>query len=124
MLTHREFIKYHLPAITYALLIFALSSFSSISTPELGLTFQDKFYHLAEFALFGWLCSRSLGKWRGLSQYRYSLSLALGAFWAGADELHQYFIPGRDSSLWDLLADLLGLALVIGVLRCLHKAKS
>jgi len=124
MLTHREFIKYHLPALIYALLIFSLSSFSSISTPELGLSFQDKLYHMAEFAIFGFLLYRSLGNWKRLSQHRYSFSFLFGAFWAVTDELHQYFVPGRDSSPWDLLADLLGLALVIFIFRCLHKPSS
>lgn len=117
MLTSKPFIRYHLPALIYALLIFGLSSFSSISTPELGLSFQDKLYHIVEYALFGLLIYRSLGKWKRLSPHRYSFSFLLGAFWAATDELHQYFVPGRDSSLWDLLADLLGLALVIGVFR-------
>jgi VanZ family protein len=117
MLILRPFIRYHLPALIYALLIFAISSLSSLSTPELDLSFQDKFYHLAEYALFGFLLYRSLRNWKGLSRYRYGLSLLLGVFWAATDELHQYFVPGRDSSPWDLLADLLGLVGVIWICR-------
>jgi len=124
MLTSREFIRYHLPALIYALLIFGLSSFSSLSTPELGLSFQDKLYHISEFAIFGFLIYRSLGNWKRLKGYRYSLSLLIGAFWGATDELHQYFVPGRDSSLWDFLADLLGLAVVIGIFRCFHRPSS
>lgn len=124
MLISREFARYHLPAVIYALLIFGLSSFSSISTPELGFSFQDKLYHLVEYALFGFLIYRSLENWKRLSQHRYSFSFLVGALWAATDELHQYFVPGRDSSPWDLLADLLGLALVIFIFRCLGKTSS
>ncbi len=124
MLISKRFIKYHLPTLLYALLIFGVSSFSSLSTPELGFSFQDKLYHIAEYALFGLLLYRSLGNWKRLSQYRYSLSLLLGVFWATTDELHQYFVPGRDSSLGDILADLFGLGVVIGTFRYFHRVKS
>ena len=35
-------------------------------------------------------------------------SLLFGAFYAGTDELHQYFVPGRSARLFDVGIDTLG----------------
>ena len=35
--------------------------------------------------------------------------------WGISDEIHQYFVPGRDSSVRDLLADAVGFAVAVGV---------
>ena len=38
---------------------------------------------------------------------------------AGADELHQYFVPGRHASFWDVLLDvsggIVGMVLLLGL---------
>ena len=35
-------------------------------------------------------------------------SLLFGAFYAGTDELHQYFVPGRSARLFDVGLDTIG----------------
>lgn len=37
-------------------------------------------------------------------------SLAFGAFYAGTDEFHQYFVPGRSARLFDVGIDTLGIS--------------
>jgi VanZ family protein len=39
------------------------------------------------------------------------LTFLLGVLFAVSDEIHQSFVPGRNSSVYDLIADAIGLAL-------------
>lgn len=41
-------------------------------------------------------------------------SLLLGAFYAGTDELHQYFVPGRSAQITDVVLDSFGV--ITGIL--------
>lgn len=64
----------------------------------------DKLAHFVEYAVLGFLLCRGLGK----SSWRWILALALAAFYGFIDELHQSFVPSREASGWDLLADGVG----------------
>ena len=48
----RNLAVYQLPLILYAALILAVSSFSRLPTPDLGITYLDKLAHFAEYFLF------------------------------------------------------------------------
>jgi VanZ family protein len=56
--------------------------------------------HLLEFALLGFLAARATGSTR--------LGFVLAAIWGAIDEIHQAFVPLRNSGLDDWLADLIG----------------
>ena len=92
-----------LPVVAWAGLIFALSSIPDLGT---GLGTWDlvlrKVAHAAEFAVLGFLLLRALG--------REPAALALGIAYAASDELHQYFVPGRQGSLLDVALDSVGVA--------------
>lgn len=45
-------------------------------------------------------------------------SLAFGAFYAGTDEFHQYFVPGRSARVFDVGIDTLGVITGIGIYCC------
>lgn len=45
-------------------------------------------------------------------------SLLLGAFYAGTDEFHQYFVPGRSARLFDVGIDSLGVMTGILIYCC------
>lgn len=104
-------IKYHLPVILYAGLIFYLSSISNL---PMGLPFNgsDKIIHIMEFGLFGALIWLSVSHWH--LKYRtptlITVTILLGLLYALSDELHQYTVPGRQFDVFDLLADTIGLA--------------
>ena len=66
----------------------------------------DKVVHLIEYAVFAVLLLRAL--WMKDKPYIRYLTIAVIVLFAASDELHQSFIPGRDASTMDLLADLLG----------------
>lgn len=52
-------------------------------------------------------------------------SLLFGAFYAGTDELHQYFVPGRSARLFDVGLDtigvLTGIYIYLGVMALIDK---
>ena len=112
-----SFVKYQLPAILYAALIFTLSSIPSLSPPPLGLHLSDKFYHFTEYALFGYLCSRAFyyQSNRVLRDFALILVLVVGSLYAISDELHQSFVPGRYPEVADFVADVFGLILAVVV---------
>jgi VanZ family protein len=109
-----------IPAVLIIAAIWLLSSRSILPKPK-GILGFDKFQHLiAYFTLAG-----TLGLWFSPEQWK---SLArrtlLGVFLFTAaygviDEVHQYFVPGRDCNIWDWLADAVGAAAGAGIMHFL-----
>ena len=100
-----------LPLALWAALIFALSHRTDLpQKPELpGF---DKLAHAAEYALLAFLLARALVRGLDVAPRKAAvLALCLGAAFGATDELHQRFVPGRDSSVYDLAADVVGAGL-------------
>lgn len=95
------------------LLIVAVSSIPGRQLPKPNIAGFDKLCHMAEFALLGLLLT--LGPARVRRRDRWPWLLLLVAF-AGADELHQLFVPGRTPSLADALADVCGALIGLSLL--------
>jgi len=94
----------------------AIFHFSSESQPLPALTEHvwDKLLHLTEYAGLGLLWCRALRS-EGLGWPSAILLSTLAVMTYGAsDEWHQSFVPLRDSSVRDWLADMLGGALGAG----------
>jgi VanZ family protein len=107
---------YWVPAALYAGLIFYLSSQSH---PEEQLPsfllkdISDKVLHAVEYAVLGGLCYRAL-RWGASGQAAsHALLLAIGmaSLYGVTDEAHQFFVPFRESSWQDWLADTIGAAI-------------
>ena len=98
-----------LPLLAYCGLIFYLSSQSDLAVPGF-VARSDKVAHMLEYAGLGLLSSRFFARlWPG----KPVVILLLLAFfftvvYGLSDEWHQAFVPGRDSSWLDLLADGVG----------------
>jgi VanZ family protein len=106
------FLFHWLPVLAYITLIVVLSAQSNLEVP---LKFQngDKVCHVIEYFGLGFLAARAV---RATMRLPFPLSAALIALSFGVligtgDEFFQSFVPGRQSSAYDLLADTLGLAL-------------
>lgn len=121
----QEFILYHLPAILYGALIVAVSSIPQLRTPDIGVEFSDKVLHACEYAVFGWLFYRSFSRARfsGNGFKPLVLTLVFLLVFAAGDEYHQNFVRGRSMDIFDFLADILGGALVVILLKYRHQQK-
>ncbi|MCD6320476.1 MAG: VanZ family protein [Candidatus Desulfofervidaceae bacterium] len=108
----------------YAALIFFLSAQSTLPLPK-EITYHDKFMHSLGYLGFGFLLIRALkGSFPSFSFSKLLwLTVLLCALYGISDELHQSFIPGRDASGYDVLADGIGgyLGVIVWRIRCLLK---
>ncbi|MFO7156240.1 MAG: VanZ family protein [Pseudomonadota bacterium] len=94
------------PVALYAGLIVFASSRSSL--PSLRL--NDKLLHFGEYAVLAFLVNRAICLIRpGIAPRAVAvLAVVLATAFGVTDELHQRFVPGRDASVFDLLADFFG----------------
>lgn len=101
------------PAVLIAVIIFILSSLPHPDFLDLGIVWEDKILHIILYFVFGISISSFL-----LANLKYQqlrkfiiITLIVGAVYGFSDELHQYFVPGRDAEILDWCADLTGLLL-------------
>jgi VanZ family protein len=66
----------------------------------------DKIIHFSMYAILGYLVARALAWPR--PRFQLVAALASMTVFAMLDELHQLWIPGRDASIGDWSADVLG----------------
>ncbi|MBN1779516.1 VanZ family protein [bacterium] len=99
------------PAFAYMLLIFILSSIPSLSPPDLGIDAEDKIAHILEYAVLGFLLSRSVLATRKPGPGPILAVFLTGSLYAASDEWHQSFVPNRFASVWDVCADMAGVVL-------------
>jgi VanZ family protein len=119
----RPFFRYHLPAIMFAVVIFILSSIPKLNPPNLGFKVQDKFYHFVFYGAFGFLVARSFSflKFSQVFPKKYLFYAILFSVAYGlSDEIHQYYVPGRQCSFGDFLADSIGAIAGIMVYHYCH----
>jgi VanZ family protein len=98
------------PVVLYAGLIFYLSS---RPVPEIvpAFRFSDKILHLLEYGVFGVLTAyalRTSPRKAASPKMEFVLGVAIVAIYGLSDEFHQFFLPFRDASLYDVVADIIG----------------
>ncbi len=125
-----QVLGYWLPVGLYAGVIFFLSS---LSHPEDQLpTFllqevSDKILHAVEYGILSLLCYRAFRWAAGPASARHAVLLAImtASVYGLTDEVHQAFVPLRDASWQDWLADTVGAALAaVGVGRIVKTSAS
>lgn len=103
------------PALIWMLLIFALSSQEAFPRPF--SIAAELLAIAAHLVLFGAL---SALLWWGLSwlprQPRWLCAVVITIAYGVTDELHQSFVPGRSSTLFDVVVDTIGAIVVVTVL--------
>lgn len=109
-----------MPVCAYAGLIFYLSSqpHPEDDLPSFVLSFSDKALHAVEYAALGGLCYRALrwgtnGSWGNMAL---PLAVLVASLYGMSDEIHQSFVPFRDSSWLDWVADTIGAAVGAAVM--------
>jgi len=106
----RQSILRNIPAPLIALAIWILSSLSTLPLPDTGISFQDKLLHAGAYGILAltislWFSPAYITKrpWR-----TWIIIVLISAAYGALDEAHQSFVPGRDTSFYDWLADLVG----------------
>ena len=106
------FIRYWLPALAYVTLVLVIGAQPHLRPP---LTFEngDKVMHLLEYGPLGFLFARALRATMRvpLPVVASIMAVALGIMVGATDETIQRFTPGRESSIYDLAADTVGLTI-------------
>jgi len=96
--------------------IFFLSEQSELPQPPIVFPGLDKLEHAAAFGILGALAYLALGVRRrgGRPDIRPMLAaVVIVTLYAVSDELHQSYVPGRDPSFYDVLADMGGAVLAV-----------
>jgi hypothetical protein len=107
-----------IPALAWAATIFVLSSFPGSAYPATDLVNADKLVHVAIYGLLAALGARGLLRGWGMGSGRVlAVAAAASTLYGLTDELHQWFVPGRNADWRDVVADgvgaLLGAALIV-----------
>ncbi len=106
-------LKTWLPALLMMAIIFGFSSIPSDEMPHFGgFDFSvKKLGHALGYALLAIAYLRALRStadgttpWKTfIARHAFALAWVLAVLYAGTDEFHQSFVPGRNSSIWDVL---------------------
>ena len=99
--------------------IFILSSRSKLPLPDSALfPGMDKVLHALAFGCFAFSFSYWLGRdmWKSKPAVCVLIVCIAAACYGASDEIHQMFVPGRDASVYDWIADCTG-ALAASLLR-------
>jgi len=102
-----------MPLFGASAVLFWLSSIPDLSTPDLGFSWQDKIYHFVAYFVYGTSAQIAVVVWSSASTSMRIQAVAvvlIGGLYGISDELHQTVVPGRDGSIADLIADVVGVA--------------
>ena len=114
-----------LPAPLIAGTLWFLSSQTTLPQPP-GPLGWDKLQHLLAYGVLAF----AIGLWMTPAFWKNRIILAMllttliGAAYGAIDEIHQYFIPGRHSNVWDWVANVLGSFLGALAIMCIMRKYS
>jgi len=96
------------------LIIYSIVVFIFSSRPEVGIDQlfygQDKVMHFLTYAIYAFLCLAALSdKILLLKFIHYCLALVFSISYSIFNEIYQYFVPEREFSIGDIIANILGI---------------
>lgn len=110
------------PVVGFMVLLFLVSAQTTVRGADLA---WDKLLHAGAYATLGLLSLRALNGGLRSPQLRPALlALLLAVAYGFSDELHQAFVPGRDASVLDWVADAVGAALAVLVVALVSTARA
>jgi len=110
-------LRYWLPVYLYALAIFLSSHQVRVGIP-IKIIGIDKTLHFIAYGVLAGLIYRACRKSQNIFIFRkaYFISLVCSVLYGFSDEFHQFYIPGRQTSEWDFMADALGAIVAIVII--------
>lgn len=113
------------PVISWALLIFIVSSIPNLSTPEITFKIKDKVAHCIEFGIFGYFLASALYPFGvRLTIRKVATILTISFMYSVLDEIYQTFIPGREADVYDVAANALGVCVAVIVWYYVRRKRS
>ncbi|NHZ69804.1 MAG: VanZ family protein [Thermotogales bacterium] len=108
-------------ALAWMGVLFYLSHQPTLHTPML-FSGQDKLFHATAYGILGFLLlgSRTPAA-QGFTNIQVRGSIIIASLYGISDEFHQYFVPGRNTDVWDWVADTLGAVVAITLLAWLSR---
>ncbi len=115
--------RFYLPPIAYVLLILSASSLPGASVAKLTFDISDYILHFIEYNFFGVTLIWAFLGAQAFDALKKATGLAIlaGCLTAVLDEFYQSFIPTRFSSVYDVLADSLGVLFSLATFLVLMK---
>ncbi len=110
----------YFPLILYWILLFVATTLPSKDLPDTGVS--DKIEHFAAYMILAVLLNLTLmfqNKYPKLKSKAWLYTLIIILTYAGLDEFHQLFIPGRDCDIFDWLSDSTGVLLGLSFVKML-----
>ncbi|MEM7448709.1 MAG: VanZ family protein [Myxococcota bacterium] len=125
----RQIVLAWTPVVAYLVLIWVLSSMSTLQIPLSRIPLRDKGLHIIEYAVLGLLVVGALRvSFPSQPHIRiHVLAIALTCLCGVVDEVHQAFVPYRQSDVRDLVADAVGAVLGVAtgqLILFVHRRKS
>jgi len=117
--TNKKWLVY-LPLIIYWILLFVATTLPSKDMPDTGVS--DKVEHFTAYMILAVLLNLTLmfqNKYLNLKKKAWLYTLIVILTYAGLDEFHQLFIPGRDCDILDWLSDSAGVLIGLGFVKML-----
>jgi len=105
--------------ILWIIVILTVSSIPHLKAPGPQKINIDKLYHFAEYFILNTLFLKSA--FFNFRQKKVNLIVIFIMIFPIIDELHQNFIPGRQCSVYDIIADIFGLFTSFLILKLLKK---
>ncbi len=122
----KKLLHNHWPALGWALLIFISSSIPAEKLPDVGKSGVDKIVHFVMYFVLAAAIHWSV-RHQGVSSWarKYELvcTILLTTTYGLTDEIHQAFVPNRNTSILDLVADIGGATLYVAVFWLLFRKK-
>lgn len=99
-----------LPLLCIAIGMSILSHVPQPPMPDMGFSLQDKVWHILAYTAFGTALGLAVRGWYpAYSTKKVILIILIGTALFGIyDEVHQSFVPNRDASVADWIADCIG----------------
>ena len=122
----KTLLRNHWPALGWALLIFISSSIPAEKLPDVGKSGFDKIVHFVMYfvlaAAIHWSVRHQMvSPWA--RRYELVCTVLLTTLYGLTDEIHQAFVPNRNTSILDLAADIGGAALYVAMFWLLFRKR-
>lgn len=101
----------------------SISDFSSVTGDEDGNDVVSAIVHIILYMVLAWLLIQAMLESKLSRAKAFFGAFIIAILYGATDEIHQYFVPGREPHLSDWLLDLVGAYLVLSLYTHKYRRK-